>query len=111
MISRRNFLRITGAAAAGGLVPAGLARTVWAAEGSGPETLTARLGYIPIVESAPLVIAKEKGFFAKHGMPGVDSERQSGLLDPLLVRRRGGGPGQGHRSARRAASRDGAGHA
>lgn len=27
-----------------------------------PETKTVKLGYIPIVESAPLIIAKEKGF-------------------------------------------------
>nr|WP_319419055.1 ABC transporter substrate-binding protein [Pleurocapsa sp. FMAR1] len=30
-----------------------------------PETTQAVLGYIPIVEAAALVIAKEKGFFAK----------------------------------------------
>lgn len=30
-----------------------------------PETTQAVLGYIPILEAAALVIAKEKGFFAK----------------------------------------------
>jgi bicarbonate transport system substrate-binding protein len=35
------------------------------------------LGYIPIVEAAPLIIAKEKGFFAKHGMPDVEVSKQA----------------------------------
>ncbi|AKG22989.1 CmpA/NrtA family ABC transporter substrate-binding protein [Calothrix sp. 336/3] len=42
-----------------------------------PETPNVKLGYIPIVESAPLIIAKEKGFFAKYGMTGVDLAKQA----------------------------------
>jgi bicarbonate transport system substrate-binding protein len=42
-----------------------------------PEVTTIKLGYIPIVEAAPLIIAKEKGFFAKHGMPDVAVEKQA----------------------------------
>ncbi len=42
-----------------------------------PETTTVKLGYIPIVESAPLIIAKEKGFFAKYGMTNVDVSKQA----------------------------------
>ena len=30
------------------------------------------LGYIALTDASPLVIAKEKGFFAKHGMPDVE---------------------------------------
>lgn len=33
-----------------------------------PETTKVVLGYIPIIEAASLVIAKERGFFAKYGM-------------------------------------------
>ncbi len=33
--------------------------------------------YIPIVESAPLIIAQEKGFFAKYGMTGVEVSKQA----------------------------------
>jgi bicarbonate transport system substrate-binding protein len=32
------------------------------------ETKTISLGFIPILEAAPLVIGVEKGFFAKHGL-------------------------------------------
>ncbi|MFN5399007.1 MAG: CmpA/NrtA family ABC transporter substrate-binding protein [Pseudanabaena sp.] len=42
-----------------------------------PEINTARLGYLPIVEAAPLVIAKEKGFFAKYGMDNVEISKQA----------------------------------
>lgn len=43
----------------------------------GPETTKIKLGYIPIVEAAPLIIAKEKGFFAKYGMPDVEVSKQA----------------------------------
>ena len=42
-----------------------------------PETTKAKLGYIAIIESAPLIIAKEKGFFAKYGMTDVDVSKQA----------------------------------
>ncbi|PMB38489.1 bicarbonate-binding protein [Fischerella thermalis CCMEE 5205] len=42
-----------------------------------PETKTVKLGYVPIVEAAPLIIAKEKGFFAKYGMTDVELSKQA----------------------------------
>ncbi|MBD2054993.1 ABC transporter substrate-binding protein [Oculatella sp. FACHB-28] len=42
-----------------------------------PETTRITLGYIPIVESAPIVIAQQKGFFAKYGMTEVTVSKQS----------------------------------
>jgi bicarbonate transport system substrate-binding protein len=45
--------------------------------GQEPEVKTAKLGYIPIVESAPLIIALEKGFFAKHGMTEIQVDKQA----------------------------------
>jgi bicarbonate transport system substrate-binding protein len=42
-----------------------------------PEVTKIRLGYLPIVESAPLIIAQEKGFFAKYGMTGVEVVKQA----------------------------------
>jgi bicarbonate transport system substrate-binding protein len=45
--------------------------------GEAPEVTTAKLGYLPIVESAPIIIAKEKGFFAKYGMPDVEVSKQA----------------------------------
>ena len=42
-----------------------------------PETRKATLGYIALTDAAPLIIAKEKGFFAKHGMPEVEVSKQA----------------------------------
>ena len=35
---------------------------------AGLETRTISLGFVPILESAPLVMGVEKGFFARHGL-------------------------------------------
>jgi nitrate/nitrite transport system substrate-binding protein len=40
------------------------------------ETTKAKLGFIPLTDSAPLIIAKEKGFFAKYGMTDVEVVKQ-----------------------------------
>ncbi|KST65468.1 hypothetical protein BC008_41800 [Mastigocoleus testarum BC008] len=42
-----------------------------------PETTKVVLSYIPIVEAAPLVIAKERAFFAKYGMTNVEISKQA----------------------------------
>ena len=42
-----------------------------------PEVTTIQLGYIPIIEAAPLIIAQEKGFFAKYGMTKVELSKQA----------------------------------
>lgn len=45
--------------------------------GDAPEVTSIKLGFIPIVESAPLVIAKVKGFFDRYGMTGVEVSKQA----------------------------------
>ncbi len=47
------------------------------AQGAGPEVTKAILGYIALMDASPLVIAKEKGLFAKHGMPDVEVAKQA----------------------------------
>jgi nitrate/nitrite transport system substrate-binding protein len=47
------------------------------AEGAGPETTKAVLGYIALTDAAPLIIAKEKGLFAKYGMPDVEVVKEA----------------------------------
>lgn len=42
-----------------------------------PETTSIQLGFAPIFEAAPLIIAKEKGFFAKYGMTDVVVAKQA----------------------------------
>jgi nitrate/nitrite transport system substrate-binding protein len=36
-----------------------------------------KLGYIALTDAAPLIIAKEKGLFAKHGLPDMDIAKQA----------------------------------
>src|ERR1700704_6335233 len=78
-LSRRGFLNVaTGTAstlAAARLafplgVPAAYAATA-------PEVTKAILGYIALMDASPLVIAKEKGLFAKYGMPDVEVAKQA----------------------------------
>jgi nitrate/nitrite transport system substrate-binding protein len=42
-----------------------------------PETTAVKLGFIALTDSAPLIIAKEKGLFDKYGMPGVEVAKQA----------------------------------
>jgi nitrate/nitrite transport system substrate-binding protein len=49
----------------------------YAADAAGPEVTKAILGYIALTDSAPLIIAKEKGYFAKYGMPDVEVAKQA----------------------------------
>ena len=59
-----------------------------------PETTTAKLGYIPIIEYAPLIIAQEKGFFAKYGMSKVELAKQASwgsARDNVEIGSQGGG--------------------
>ncbi len=73
-LNRRRIL--TGAAA---LVAA--AKTQFPAgafaQGTGPEVKGTRLGYIALTDAAPLIIAKEKGIFAKYGVPDMDISKQA----------------------------------
>ena len=73
-ISRRSIIKSAGALL--GASAFGIPKGVFA-QGAGPETTKAVLGYIALTDAAPLVIAKEKGFFAKHGMPDVDVSKQA----------------------------------
>jgi nitrate/nitrite transport system substrate-binding protein len=62
---RRDFLRL--GAIAGAAVSTGIfSRTALAA--GKPEKTDLTLGFIPLTDCAPLVIASEKGFYKKHGL-------------------------------------------
>ncbi|MBW8881375.1 MAG: ABC transporter substrate-binding protein, partial [Asticcacaulis sp.] len=60
------------AAAAKALFPSGAF-----AAGKGPEVSGAKLGFIALTDSSPVIIAKEKGLFAKYGMPDVEVLKQA----------------------------------
>ncbi len=108
--SRRRFLFSAGVSAVGAVALKGCAGNppgstqsgtspsaapaVNVGGGQGVETTTARVGYIPIFESSPLIIAQEKGFFAKYGMTDVQVLKQSSwgsLRDNLVIGAAGGG--------------------
>ncbi len=72
-ITRRLMLK---SAAAAGALSALIPKPLYAASGA-PETTKATLGFIALTDSAPLIIAKEKGFYAKHGMPDVEVVKQA----------------------------------
>jgi len=42
-----------------------------------PEVTTAKLGFIALTDAAPLIIAKEKGYFEKYGMKDVEVLKQA----------------------------------
>jgi nitrate/nitrite transport system substrate-binding protein len=76
-INRRQLIKSAAAAAAtAGALGTLLPRPVYGAGGA-PETTKAVLGFIALTDSAPLIVAKEKGLFAKHGMPDVEVVKQA----------------------------------
>lgn len=79
-VDRRTALRTAGrgaaAAALFSAIRAAFPAGVFAAD-AGPEVPGAKLGFIALTDSAPLIIAKEKGFFAKYGVPEMSIEKQA----------------------------------
>jgi nitrate/nitrite transport system substrate-binding protein len=76
-ISRRQLLKATAGTAAL-LAAAKLNFPAGAfAQGAGPEVKAAKLGFIALTDAAPLFVAKEKGMFAKYGMPDVEVQKQA----------------------------------
>jgi nitrate/nitrite transport system substrate-binding protein len=87
MLTRRAAIGATTA------LMAAAPRGVFAQGSSAPEVRKATLGYIALTDAAPLIIAKEKGFFTKHGMPDVEVAKQASwgaTRDNLVL---GGGSG------------------
>ena len=98
VVGRRTALRALGAmatvAAARAAFPGGAFAQV-----SGPEVKTTKLGYIALTDAAPLIVAKEKGLFAKHGMPDVEILKQASwgaLRDNMALGSKANGIDGGH---------------
>ena len=111
-LSRRKFIITAGATTAATLLAHGCSSTPETPEGTAtpgssgstapspvgtldtPEVTTAKLGFIALTDSAPLIIAKEKGIFAKYGMPDVEVAKQASwgaTRDNLELGTAGGG--------------------
>ncbi len=107
MPNRRRFIALVGgglfgAALLSATIPSGLTsalaqsapKKAAPAKGGALETKTINLGFIPILEAAPLVIAKEKGFFAKYGLTDVNLSKQANwpaARDNVVLGTAGGG--------------------
>ncbi|MEG4279314.1 CmpA/NrtA family ABC transporter substrate-binding protein [Microcoleus sp. MON1_C1] len=98
-LSRRKFIITAGATAAGTLLAHGCSSSSTTSNGSAtpaaggpspsaapavninpadaPEVTAAKLGFIALTDSAPLIIAQEKGLFAKYGMKDVQVTKQA----------------------------------
>lgn len=109
-LSRRQFLINAGATTAATVLLHSCTKPPETASGAGsttasspapspvaaadtPEVTTAKLGFIALTDSAPLIIAKEKGFFANYGMPDVEVLKQASwgaTRDNLVLGANGG---------------------
>jgi len=76
-LNRRAFLKATGTASLLTALQTSFPFGVHVAEAAGPEVGKAVLGYIALTDASPLIIAKEKGLFAKHGLPNVEVVKQA----------------------------------
>ena len=91
--SRRKILKAAMATAALGGASAIIPRPLYAAIPK-PETTKAILGFIALTDAAPLIVAKEKGIFAKYGMPDVEVTKQASwgtTRDNLVLGSQGNG--------------------
>ncbi|WP_108396275.1 CmpA/NrtA family ABC transporter substrate-binding protein [Devosia submarina] len=77
MTTRRHFLQGATATAATLLAAKALFPSGVFAQGAGPEVTGAKLGFIALTDSSPLIIAREKGFFAQHGVGDVEVLKQA----------------------------------
>jgi nitrate/nitrite transport system substrate-binding protein len=79
-LSRRDLIKSASATAATAALMSAVKAAFPAgafAQGSGPEVKGTKLGYIALTDASPLVIAKEKGFFAMHGLPDMEVVKQA----------------------------------
>jgi nitrate/nitrite transport system substrate-binding protein len=80
-MSRREVLKAAAAASSTAMLMEAVRLSfpggVPSAHAAAPEVTKAILGYIALIDASALAIAKEKGFFAKHGMPDVEVAKQA----------------------------------
>jgi nitrate/nitrite transport system substrate-binding protein len=88
---RRNFFRasaagVMGASALLGIVPEQIRNSAWAAGTDTPEITEVKIGFIPLTDCAPIVVAAEMGFDKKYGIKITPSKEASwaGVRDKLV---------------------------
>ncbi len=89
--SRRQFFRQSiagafGAAAALNIMPTGIKNMAHAAGSDAPEITEVKIGFIPLTDCAPIVVAAQMGFDKKYGIKITPSKEASwaGVRDKLI---------------------------
>ncbi|HEY0561919.1 MAG TPA: CmpA/NrtA family ABC transporter substrate-binding protein, partial [Methylophilus sp.] len=89
--SRRNFFKqavagTLGAAAMMNIVPNSIKTKAWAAGSDAPEIKEVKIGFIPLTDCAPIIVAAEMGFDKKYGIKITPSKEASwaGVRDKLV---------------------------
>ncbi|MFZ3088221.1 MAG: CmpA/NrtA family ABC transporter substrate-binding protein, partial [Methylotenera sp.] len=80
--ARRDFFKqsitgVFGAAALMNMVPNGIRTSAWAAGSDTPEITEVKIGFIPLTDCAPIVVAAEMGFDKKYGIKITPSKEAS----------------------------------
>lgn len=87
-LPRRRFLQLAGMSAAAGAVTlgSGVVGSAWAAGSDAPEKTEVKVGFIPLTDCAPIVVAAQMGFDKKYGIKIVPSKEASwaGVRDKLV---------------------------
>ncbi|HEY8118678.1 MAG TPA: CmpA/NrtA family ABC transporter substrate-binding protein [Methylophilaceae bacterium] len=75
-----------GAAAMLGIVPEKIRSSAWAAGSDAPEIKEVKIGFIPLTDCAPIVVAAEMGFDQKYGIKITPSKEASwaGVRDKVV---------------------------
>lgn len=79
---RRQFFKHTiagafGAATMMNIVPAGIQNMAYAAGSDAPEITEVKIGFIPLTDCAPIVVAAEMGFDKKYGIKIIPAKQAS----------------------------------
>ena len=88
---RRQFLTHAiasafGAAAMMNILPAGVRSQAWAAGSDAPEITEVKIGFIPLTDCAPIIVAAQMGFDKKYGIKIMPSKEASwaGIRDKVV---------------------------
>jgi len=79
---RRDFFKMSAASALGaaammGMVPTGIRTQAYAAGSDAPEISEVKIGFIPLTDCAPIIVAAEMGFDKKYGIKITPSKEAS----------------------------------
>jgi nitrate/nitrite transport system substrate-binding protein len=89
--SRRDFFRNSiagafGAATMMSILPTGTSSSAYAAGSDAPEITEVKIGFIPLTDCAPIIVAAEMGFDKKYGIKIIPSKEASwaGVRDKVV---------------------------